>query len=114
MRLAQAKAGNNVNTMLLGPERGPNGEEAILYGIPWYFEQQLPTATAATGRMCYVGDFYNGSVIGDRRDLRIDFSDQRYFDSDQIAWRATSRFTVNVHGDGRATTYGPIVCGITG
>jgi HK97 family phage major capsid protein len=108
MRLAQAKSGNTVSTMLLGPERGPMGEDAMLYGFPCYFSQVMPVAGGAAQDILYFGDFKSASVLGDRRDLRIDFSDQRYFDSDQVAWRGTSRFTVNIHGDGRATTVGPI------
>lgn len=111
MRLAQAKAGNNaMSTFIYGGEGGASGEDAMLYGFPVFFSEVLPIVTATTARSLYFGDFKRASVLGDRRDLRIDFSDQRYFDSDQVAWRATSRFTFNVHGDGRASTVGPIAC----
>lgn len=114
MRLAYAKSGNTAAMTLHGADGGPNGENATLYGFPVYFTQVLPTATATTGNMAYFGDFAGGSMFGDRRDLKIDFSDQVYFANDQIAWRATSRFTVAVHTDGQAATYGPITALKTG
>lgn len=110
MRIALAKSGNSASMMLHGPEGGPNGENATLYGFPVYFTQVMPTATATTQKCLYFGDFQGGSMLGDRRDLKIDFSDQVYFANDQIAWRATSRFTVNVHTDGQAAEFGPITC----
>ncbi len=111
MALAQAKGGNSAAmTQLYGSEKGSAGEDAVLYGFPVYFNQTAPIVTATTARSLYFGDFKGAALIGDRRDLRVDFSDQRYFDTDQICWRATSRFTINIHGDGRASTVGPIAC----
>ena len=40
--------------------------------------------------------------------LTIATSDQFRFDYNQLAVRFVSRFAVNVHGDGRGSTYGPI------
>lgn len=114
MRLAYAKSGNTASMTLYGAEGGPSGEDATLYGFPVFFTQVMPTATATTGNMAYFGDFKGGSMLGDRRDLKISFSDQAYFANDQIAWRATSRFTVNIHTDGQAATYGPITALKTG
>lgn len=94
----------------LGMGAGSGGPDGMFMGFPVYFSQVMPTATAGSEQCpVYFGDFVGGSMIGDRRQLTIATSDQRYFDSDQYAIRGTSRFTVNIHGDGRATTYGPIV-----
>lgn len=80
-------------------------------GYPVQFVQVMPTVSAASSTHfpCYFGDFVGGSMIGDRQMLSIASSDQFYFDSDSIAVRGTSRFNVNIHGDGRGSTYGPIV-----
>lgn len=81
-------------------------------GYPVQFVQVMPTVSAASSTHfpCYFGDFVGGSMIGDRQMLSIASSEQFYFDSDSIAVRGTSRFNVNIHGDGRGSTYGPI-CG---
>jgi HK97 family phage major capsid protein len=78
-------------------------------GWPVYFSQVLPTATAVTTKSLYFGDFKAACMFGDRKELMVTTSDQRYFDSDQIAIRGIERFAINVHGDGRGSTYGPIV-----
>lgn len=79
-------------------------------GYPVQFVQVMPTASGSAVKSCYFGDFVGGSMIGDRQMLSIASSDTFYFDSDSIAVRGTSRFNVNIHGDGRGSTYGPIVC----
>lgn len=79
-------------------------------GYPVYFSQRMPTASAAGAKACYFGDFAAGSMIGERRDMSVKYTDQRYFDEDSVAWLATARHSVNIHGDGRGSTYGPIVC----
>lgn len=70
-----------------------------------------------TGVCCAIGDFEGASMIGLRRDLSVRFSQDRYMDSDQMAWNATARFAVNWHGDGRVdsngaptSTVGPVAC----
>ena len=90
------------------------GADAVYKGIPVYFSQVMPTVTATTGRMAYFGAFNTASIFGDRQELRIATSDQVGFASDQFAFRATCRFDINVCGDGRGTTYGPIMAAITG
>jgi HK97 family phage major capsid protein len=79
-------------------------------GWPVYFNQVMPTASASASCVLYFGEFDRGSMFGDRKSLEIATSEQRYFEYNQIAIRAISRFAINVHGDGRGSTYGPIVC----
>lgn len=83
--------------------------DGVFLGYPVYFSQVMPTATATSQKCVYFGDFAGGSMIGERRDMRIESSDQRYWDTDEVGWKATARFSVNVHGDGKGSTYGPIV-----
>lgn len=97
--------------MNIGPGAGSSGPDALFMGFPVYFSQVMPTATAGSEQKAvYFGDFMGASMIGDRRQLSIATSDQRYFDADQYAIRGISRFTTVAHGAGRAETYGPVVC----
>lgn len=91
-----------------GSLRTPMG---MFMGNPVYFSQRMATATGAAAgtALCYFGDFIGGSMIGDRRALTIDQSKEAFWTSDGIGFRATSRFAVNIHGDGKGSTYGPIV-----
>lgn len=93
---------------LVGP--GINGSDASYKGWPWWFSQVLPTATASGSKVVYFGDFAAGSMIGERRDFSLAASEHVGFTSDVMTYRATARVCVNVHGDGRGSTYGPIVC----
>lgn len=77
-------------------------------GWPVYFSQVMPTSTATSQTPLLFGDFRAGTMFGDRKELTIVQSDQRYFEYDQIGLRATQRFAINCHGDGRGSTYGPI------
>lgn len=92
---------------------GPVGDsDASFMGYPWYFAQVLPQTTDSTSgsKFVYAGAFAAGSAIGDREDLRINESDDVYFADDAKALRASTRFAINIHGDGRASTVGPIAC----
>ena len=70
----------------------------------------MPTASSSNARSCYFGDISSIAMLGDRRDLRVEVSRDRYFDSDSTGIRATARIAVNVHGDGRDSTVGPVAC----
>lgn len=89
---------------------GFNGADASFLGFPFIFSQVMPTASASNVRSCYFGDISSIAMLGDRRDLRIDVSKDRYFDEDVIGIRATARIAVNVYGDGRASSVGPVAC----
>lgn len=89
---------------------GGLGGDATFLGYPVFFSQVMPKATGSNVRSCYFGDFTGATMLGDRRQLEIQTSDQFYFNADSLAVRGTSRFCVDIHGDGRGSTYGPIVC----
>jgi HK97 family phage major capsid protein len=80
-------------------------------GYDVQFVQVMPTvaAASATHFPCYFGDFVGGSMIGDRQDLTIATSEHALFSTNSVAVRGVARFNVNIHGDGRGSTYGPIV-----
>jgi HK97 family phage major capsid protein len=89
---------------------GGLGGDATFLGYPVFFSQVMPKATGSSVKSCYFGDFTGATMLGDRRQLEIQTSDQFYFNADSMAVRGTSRFCVDIHGDGRGSTYGPIVC----
>lgn len=89
---------------------GGLGGDATFLGYPVFFSQVMVKATGSNVKSCYFGDFTGGTMLGDRRQLEIQTSDQFYFNADSLAVRGTSRFCVDIHGDGRGSTYGPIVC----
>lgn len=89
---------------------GGTGADAAFLGYPVYFSQVLPTATASSAKSIYIGDFVGGSMIGERQDLTVASSEHSLFSTNSMQWRANARASVNIHGDGRGSTYGPIVC----
>jgi len=78
-------------------------------GYKFRYSQVLPIASASASKCLYFGDFQGGSIFGERRDLRIESSDQVYWSTDQIGTKATARIAVNICSDGRSGTYGNIV-----
>lgn len=99
------KATSQFKTLVEGPKA-----DGSFLGFPVYFSQTLPTTSGSGTKSVYVGDFIGASMIGERRDLNIMASEHSAFTSDSIQWRATARASVAVHGDGKGSTYGPIVC----
>lgn len=89
---------------------GGRAADGSFLGFPVYFAQVLPAATGSGVKSVYIGDFVGASMVGERRDLAISASEHSAFTSDSFQWRATARAAVNIHGDGRGSTYGPIVC----
>lgn len=82
--------------------------DATFLGTPVYFAQVLPVSSASGQTCAYYGDFAAASMLGDRREFTVAASEHFRFQHDQIAYRATMRFAVNIHGDGRGSTVGPI------
>src|SRR5690606_28154729 len=103
-------AANHYKSLVTGNQ---GNADAVFLGYPVYFSQVLPRAAAPATNSCYFGDFREASMLGDRRDLRVESSRDFYFDSDETDIRATPRYAVNIHGDGRGSTYGPVVCLVT-
>lgn len=108
VRLAMAQGGVTVQETVAGMNGGAGNADAMFLGFPVYFTQVLPTATATSQKCVYFGDFMGASMVGLRKELQVASSTDRYFDADQFAMRAIARFAINIHGDGRATTYGPV------
>ena len=98
--------GNGFFDLVAAP--GPN---PTLFGYPVVYTQVMPKdPTPAVGSPLVVfGNLKTGSIMGSRRDLRIQVSDQVGFISDSLYFRATERFGFNFHDPGDATNAGSAV-----
>ncbi len=105
LRLIDAAGGNTVREIT-----GGSGGLQFL-GYPVVFSEVLnKTLTAQTSTiLAYFGDLRMASVLGNRRGVSMQLSDQRYFEYDQLAIKGTSRFDITVHSVGDATTAGAVV-----
>ena len=59
--------------------------------------------------MILFGDLSRCVALGSGRELRLDTSEARYLDQDQLAVRVTERFVTVPHSLGDVSTAGPIV-----
>ena len=104
--LLDALNGNGFYDLTSAP--GPN---PTLFGYPVVYTQVLskdPTPAADTA-LCLFGNFKTGSIMGSRRDLRIQVSDQAGFISDSLYFRATERFGYQFHDLPTVSTAGSVV-----
>jgi len=97
-RLKAAGGGNTMMDLSMGGN-------ANWLGYPVVFTQCLPSLLTAQSGVNYgfFGDLSLACAMGDARAIEIASSDQRYFENDQIAVRATQRFDIQVHDRGTAT-----------
>jgi HK97 family phage major capsid protein len=104
--LLDALGGNGFFDLTAAP--GPN---PTLFGYPVVYTQVLskdPTPAADTA-LALFGNFKTGSIMGSRRDLRIQVSDQAGFISDSLYFRATERFGYQFHDLPTVSTAGSVV-----
>ena len=83
---------------------GPN---PTLFGYPVVYTQVMSNdrTPAADTPLAFFGNLKTGAIMGSRRDLRIQVSDQAGFISDSLYFRATERFGFNYY-DLPSTTVG--------
>jgi HK97 family phage major capsid protein len=86
---------------------GPN---PTLFGYPVVYTQVMSqdTTPAADTPLAFFGNLKTGSIMGSRRDLRIQVSDQAGFISDSLYFRATERFGFKYHDLPTATVGGSV------
>ena len=105
-RLSAAAGGNTIQTM--GGEFAPT-----FLGHPIVTTQTMFKDATATNMNDVAGLLFGNlkmaATLGDRRQFEIALSNDRYFELDQVAIRATARFDITVHDLGDNTTAGPIV-----
>jgi HK97 family phage major capsid protein len=103
-RLAAAAGGNTIQTL--------SGDLSYAWaGKPIVISQKLPAQTASNSGqiVAYYGDLSKAVAFGDRRQVMVKRSDERYFDTDQIGIMGTERFDIVVHDVGTSTVAGPLI-----
>ncbi len=103
-RLIASAGGNRIGTL----------DGSISYrflGFPIVISQKMPLVqTTLTGAvMMAFGDLRLAAAMGERRQVTVKRSEERYFDSDQVGVLSTERCDINIHDLGNATTAGPLV-----
>ena len=99
-----ADAGGNTNLTLAGGVAVPS-----LFGYEVVLADVLPKTEANSQLCAYFGALELGTTMGDRRPTEIAVSEDRYFESDQIGVRGTTRFDINCHDVGDSSAAGAIV-----
>ncbi len=105
LRLIDA-AGGNTGAMIAGA--APKEFLGYPVVISQVMNSVLTTQTSVYG-VCYLGDLRLAATFGNRRDITIKMSDQRYFENDQIGILGTERFAINVHDMGSTSVVGPMI-----
>jgi HK97 family phage major capsid protein len=92
--LLDALSGNGFYDLTSAP--GPN---PTLFGYPVVYTQVMTndSSPSADTPLIAFGNLKTGSIMGSRRDLRIQVSDQAGFISDSLYFRATERFGFRYH-----------------
>ncbi len=106
LRLIDAAGGNTIQTL----EAGATQRRFLGYDV--VISQKMNTTLAAqtsTEGLVYFGDLRQAADLGNRRGVTVRLSEDRYFDTDQIAIRGTERFDINVHETGTADDAGSII-----
>lgn len=103
----QASAGGNTTQTLAG------ALQRSYLGYPIEVTQVMTKVQTALNATCMVlfGDLSMAAIMGNRRDITIGLSDQRYWEEDQIGIKVSERIDINVHSVGSTTAgdTGPIV-----
>ena len=89
---------------------GQNGRPQYRYnGYPVVFSQVLPGTNANSQKAIYIGDFGTAAKFGEVNGLEVAQSTERYFDTDEVAYRAIERVAINVHDAGDSSVAGDVV-----
>jgi len=82
-----------------------------LFGYDIEFNDFLAsTAAGATGtNLCAFGNLRQSAVLGDRRDTRIQVSDQYLFNTDELAFKATQRIGFDCYRPGTSSEAGGMI-----
>jgi HK97 family phage major capsid protein len=88
-----------------------NGGGLSFLGFPVVLSNVMNSTltTQASTNLVVLGDLNMGVRFGDRRAMTLSSTDQRYWDEDQVAIKATERFDIVVHSRGTATTAGAVM-----
>lgn len=85
------------------------GMQLMFLGFPVVPVLSMNQTAAASEIVALFGDLSMAASFGDRRQMEIATSTDRYFDTDQVAVRGIERFDFVAHDLGDGTNPGPIV-----
>lgn len=104
LKLGAAASGNTVDTIA-------NGMVKMFLGYPVEIVEVLPagTADATNTILVYFGDMTQSLLFGDRMQIEIAISEDRYFEFNQIAIRAIERIAFRVFDPGTSSLPGGVV-----
>jgi len=105
LRLLDAAGGNTASVLAAGQK------SREFLGYPVEVSQVLNKTLGADASKpkAILANLQKGAILGSRRGMSIQMSDQRYFETDQIGIKGTQRFDINVHDVGTASASGGIV-----
>jgi HK97 family phage major capsid protein len=101
----------------LGAAGGGNVPATLAAGMPYQYlgkpiviSQKLSNQGTVTGTIvAYYGDMSKAVLMGDRRQVTVKRSTERFFDQDQIGVMGTERIDIVAHDVGTTTVTGPLV-----
>lgn len=102
MKLALAAGGVPAAEIMMGGQRR-------FLGSPVVVSQVMPSTEANSQVPIVYGSLDMAAMLGNRRGVTIAESIHDRFSDDEIAFRGTQRFDINVHSVGATGTAGPIV-----
>ncbi len=103
-RLMIAAGGNTVANVAAGGSLSFLGSPVVITNV---LNGTLGAQTST--KLLAYGDLRQAALLGDRRRMTMSLTDQRYWDTDQIAVKTTERIDISVHSRGTASTAGAIV-----
>lgn len=103
-RLQIAAGGNTVANVAAGGQLSFLGSPVVITNVL----NGTLSAQVSTNILAY-GDLRMAALLGDRRMMSMSLTDQRYWDTDQIAVKTTERIDINVHSRGTASVAGAIL-----
>lgn len=104
MRLLDAAGGNTVSNLEAG------GRQMFLgYPVVWSPACNSTLTVQASTVLLFFGDLRQAVLLGNRRGVSVQISDQRYFEYDQLGIKGTERFDLTVHSTGDASNAGAVV-----
>jgi HK97 family phage major capsid protein len=113
-RLCMAAGGNNIQNLQGGYGLSYAGYPVVpVQVMPGAVDQGTAGQDLSGEVMVLFGNLKQSSLFGSRRDITVKLADQRYFEEDKLAIRATARVDIDNWGVGDATTPGSVValCG---
>jgi len=92
-------------------QKGDSSPEKFFLSYRVEFVHVMPKVSAADQICCIFGNLKQGALLGDRRRVTIETSNEALFTQRQIAIMGTERVAITVFGVGDANDAGPI-CGL--